>query len=132
MFFTTLSFVRLMNSKPCAHGINALNTHTNKKILITSFVLYYTSMKKLISQKILEYTAIFEPADEGGYTASIPALPGCVSEGDTFEEAVAMIKDAMEGYLAVMKEEGKEIPEEKSDIIITKVTVDNPSSYTGV
>ena len=80
-----------------------------------------------LSQKILEYTAIFEPAEEGGYVVTIPALPGCISEGDTFEEAAAMIKDAMEGYLAVLNDEGKEIPVEKSDVIITKVTVDNPS-----
>ena len=90
-------------------------------------------MKKQISKKILKYTAIFEPSEEGGYVVSIPALPGCVSEGDTFEEAVTMVKDAMQGYLAVLKEQGKEIPEEKSDIIITKVTVDNPvSSYASV
>lgn len=84
-------------------------------------------MKKRLSQKILEYTAIFEPVEEGGYVVTVPALPGCISQGDTFEEAVTMIKDAMQGYLAVMNETGKEIPEEKSDVIITKVTVDNPS-----
>ena len=83
-------------------------------------------MNKSLAKKILEYTAIFEPAEEGGYTVSIPTLPGCISEGDTFEEAVAMIKDALQGYLEVLNQEGKEIPEEKSDVIITKVTVDNP------
>lgn len=82
-------------------------------------------MKK-ISQKILKYTAIFEPAEEGGYVVSVPALPGCMSEGDTFEEAVEMIKDAMEGYLYVLKKEGQEIPKEPGDIVITKVTVPDP------
>ena len=90
-------------------------------------------MKKQLSQKILEYTTIFEPAEEGGYVVSVPALPGCISEGDTFEEAVTMIKDAVQGYLAVMNDQGKEIPQEKSDVIITKVTVDNPTNpYAGV
>lgn len=60
-------------------------------------------MKKQLSQKKLKYTAIFEPAEEGGYVVSIPALPGCISEGDTFEEALTMIKDAMQGYLAVAR-----------------------------
>ena len=37
----------------------------------------------------------FEVAEEGGYVVSVPELPGCVTEGDTFEEAIAMIEDAM-------------------------------------
>lgn len=83
-------------------------------------------MTKKISQKILKYTAIFEPAEEGGYTVSVPALPGCVTEGDTFEEAVEMVKDAMEGYLAVLKEEGEDIPEETDEVVVTKVGVPSP------
>lgn len=38
-------------------------------------------------QKVLKYEVIFEEAEEGGYTAYVPFLPGCISEGDTFEEA---------------------------------------------
>lgn len=66
-------------------------------------------MSKKISQKVLKYTAIFEPAKEGGYVVSVPALPGCMSQGDTFEEAVVMIKDALTGYLFVMKKEGQKV-----------------------
>lgn len=84
-------------------------------------------MKKQIAQKILEYTVIFEPADEGGYVVSVPALPGCVTQGETFEEATVMIKDAMEGYLAVLEEEGEDIPQEKSDVVITKISVPSPA-----
>ena len=43
----------------------------------------------------------FEVAEEGGYVVSVPELPGCLTEGDTFEEAVAMIEDAMQGWLQV-------------------------------
>lgn len=43
-------------------------------------------MAKKISQKILKYTAIFEPAEEGGYVVSVPALPGCATQGETFEK----------------------------------------------
>lgn len=83
-------------------------------------------MSKKISKKVLKYTVIFEPAEEGGYVVSVPALPGCVTEGNTFEEAVYMIKDAMKGYLHVMKKEGLEIPEEIEDIVVTKVSVPEP------
>lgn len=49
---------------------------------------------------------------EGGYTISVPSLPGCISFGSTFEEAMEMIKDAMTGWLAVAREEGLPIPEQ--------------------
>ena len=51
------------------------------------------------TKKIYNFTAIFEPAEEGGYVAYIPALSGCATQGDTFEEAEIMAKDAIEGYL---------------------------------
>ena len=42
---------------------------------------------------------LFEPSDEGGYTAFVPALPGCISEGDTLEEARRNIREAIQLYL---------------------------------
>ena len=42
---------------------------------------------------------VLEPSDEGGYTAYIPSLPGCISEGDTIEEAMSNIREATELYL---------------------------------
>lgn len=83
-------------------------------------------MSKKISKEILKYTAIFEPAEEGGYVVSVPALPGCITQGETFEEAVEMIKDAMDGYLYVLKKEGLEIPKEDEDIVVTKVSIPEP------
>ena len=84
-------------------------------------------MKKQKVAKVLKYTVVFEPAEEGGYVASVPALPGCMSQGDTFEEAVKMIKDAISGYLAVLKDKGEEIPNESEGIVISKVEVFQPS-----
>lgn len=83
-------------------------------------------MAKRITKRILNYTAIFEPQEEGGYVVSVPAIPGCVTQGDTFEEAVEMIKDALEGCLAVLKEEGQEIPKETEDVVVTKIAVPEP------
>ena len=80
-------------------------------------------MSEVVSKKILKYTVIFEPAEEGGYVASVPALVGCATQGETFEEAVSMVQDAISGYIAVLKEEGQEIPTEKGDIVVTKVAV---------
>lgn len=83
-------------------------------------------MARKISQKILKYTAIFEPASEGGYVVSVPALPGCATQGETFEEAVEMIKDAIQGYVAVLKSEDQEVPQEIEDVVVTKVSVPMP------
>lgn len=42
---------------------------------------------------------VLQPSDEGGFTAMVPALPGCISEGDTREEALANAREAIELYL---------------------------------
>ena len=47
---------------------------------------------------------LFEPSEEGGYTAFVPALPGCISEGDTLEEARHNIREAIELYLEPVEE----------------------------
>ena len=50
-------------------------------------------------QNILEYTAVFQEEDKGGFSVWIPDLPGCASQGDTFEQALKNIKEAIELYL---------------------------------
>ncbi|QKQ72538.1 type II toxin-antitoxin system HicB family antitoxin [Nostoc sp. TCL240-02] len=49
----------------------------------------------------MKIRAIIHPAEEGGYWAEVPALPGCITEGDTKEEVMANLKDAIEGWLEV-------------------------------
>jgi len=59
-------------------------------------------MKKQITHKIYQYTAIFEPDEKsGGFTVTIPSLPGCISEGDSFEEALQNIQEAASLYKEV-------------------------------
>lgn len=76
---------------------------------------------KEAAQKIYNFTAIFEPAEEGGYVVYVPALPGCATQGETFEEAAAMIKDAVEGYLLSLQDMKEAIPLEPEKIIIAKI-----------
>ena len=49
----------------------------------------------------MKIRAIIHPAEEGGYWAEVPALPGCITEGDTIEEVTNNLKDAIEGWLEV-------------------------------
>ena len=55
-------------------------------------------MKKT-QKKILDFNAVFLEETEGGYSVIIPSLPGCFSQGDTFEEAIKNAKEAIELYL---------------------------------
>lgn len=64
------------------------------------------------------FKVILEPQPEGGYTAFVPELPDVISEGETKEEAIANIKDAIEGYVLAMKDMGWALP------VVEEVTVD--------
>jgi predicted RNase H-like HicB family nuclease len=57
----------------------------------------------------MKLKVILEPSDEGGYTVYVPSLPGCISEGDTMEEALANIREAIDLYLE--EEEPLALPE---------------------
>lgn len=48
---------------------------------------------------------VLEPSDEGGYTVYVPSLPGCISEGDTREEAIANIREAIDLYLEPVEDD---------------------------
>jgi len=64
---------------------------------------------------MLTYSVELKPQKEGGYTVTVPALPGCISEGDTAEEALTNIKDAVEGYIQVLIKHKRKIPLEFSE-----------------
>jgi len=55
--------------------------------------------------KVLEYNAIFEREEDGGYSVWIPSLPGCCSQGDSFEDALDNVKEAIELYLEDAEED---------------------------
>jgi predicted RNase H-like HicB family nuclease len=61
----------------------------------------------------VSYRVLLRKEPEGGYTAIVPTLPGCVTFGDTIEEAIAMAKEAIELYLESLKSHGEEIPTEE-------------------
>ncbi|TET40289.1 MAG: type II toxin-antitoxin system HicB family antitoxin [Dehalococcoidia bacterium] len=57
-----------------------------------------------------QFRVILELNELGGYTVTVPILPGCVSEGDTKEEALANVKEAIELYLESLQADGEPIP----------------------
>ena len=52
---------------------------------------------------ILQFNVIFQSEDEGGFTAVVPSLPGCISYGKTLAQAKEMVADAINGYLVSLK-----------------------------
>lgn len=80
--------------------------------------------RKTLKRKIYQYTAVFEPDSEiGGYTVTIPSLPGCISEGDTFEEALKNIQEASSLYLEVKKKHKEKIMKEAPGVFTAPVQV---------
>ena len=64
-----------------------------------------------IIKSMAKFLVYLEAAEEGGYIASCPQLPGCVTQGETVEEAMAMVKDAIQGYIASLQKHGEPIPQ---------------------
>jgi antitoxin HicB len=56
-----------------------------------------------MDQKILTYRILLSEEPEGGFTVTVPALPGCVTYGETLEESMSMAKEAIEGYTEVLQ-----------------------------
>ena len=59
---------------------------------------------------VLNYKVLLRKENEGGYTVTVPTLPGCVTYGATIDESLLMVKEAVEGYIESLKEHGEAIP----------------------
>jgi predicted RNase H-like HicB family nuclease len=72
----------------------------------------------------VRYPIILTPdLEDGGFVAECPTIPGCVSEGNTIEEAMANIRDAIRGCLAVLREKGEPPPDPPREALLATVEV---------
>lgn len=62
----------------------------------------------------LTYKILLHKAPEGGFTVNVPALPGCITEGDSLEEAMSMAKEAIELYIEELEYRGEPIPDDSN------------------
>ncbi len=69
--------------------------------------------------KLLRYKILLRKEPEGGYTVIVPSLPGCITYGDTIEEAINMAKEAIELYIESLKAHGEEVPTEDGTLEYT-------------
>jgi len=94
----------------------------------SSKLWYICCIYKKHMRKKLNYTAIFEPSAEGGFDVSFPDFPGCVTFGNTFEEAEKMAKDVLNLWLEELTASNEEFPINKSSAIIANIEVSAPLS----
>jgi len=76
----------------------------------------------------MKYVAVLQRESNGGYVVSVPVLPGCVSQGDNQDEALANIREAMELYLEDCRLAGDPIPEEDSVAYVELTTSGNSAA----
>lgn len=80
-----------------------------------------------MKQTVLKYDVVFEEQEVSGYTVTVPSLPGCISEGDTFEEAKINISEAITAYLESLAKDGENISQTDTNIFIGQVSVVQPT-----
>jgi predicted RNase H-like HicB family nuclease len=64
---------------------------------------------------------ILYPGEDGYWVAECPSLPGCISQGQTREETILNIREAIQGYIAALEEDGLQVPEERFQAILVAV-----------
>ena len=73
----------------------------------------------------MRYSIVLEPDPEGrGYTVRVPALPGCITEGSTREEAITNAREAIEGFIEGLIKAGDAVPHETQPAEIATITLD--------
>ncbi|MBN1344984.1 MAG: type II toxin-antitoxin system HicB family antitoxin [Phycisphaerae bacterium] len=75
---------------------------------------------------MMKYHIVLRPEPEGGFTVTVPALPGCVTWGKTVKQARRMARDAIEAYLESLAKHGEAIPHD-DDVLNTTVDVSPPA-----
>ena len=64
---------------------------------------------------------VIYPGEDGYWVAECPSLPGCVSQAETKQEAVHNIREAIDGYIVALKEDGLSVPEEHFEALLLAV-----------
>ena len=75
------------------------------------------------------YTILLHPdPEEGGYTVTVPALPGCVTQGETLEEAIAMAREAISLHIEGLVASGRPVPDGDEGTQAITIAVDAPAA----
>ncbi len=75
--------------------------------------------------RVLSYRVLLKKEPEGGYTVTVPSLPGCITYGETIDEAIKMVREAIELYIESLREHNEEIPTENETLEYMLAIEDN-------
>lgn len=67
--------------------------------------------------KIMQFNVLFRPEPEGGFTATVPSLPGCITYGKTLSQAKEMAEDAITGYIASLKKHQQKVSSDEGSFV---------------
>ena len=86
---------------------------------------------KKIKSNILTFNAVFLGEEDGGYSVSIPALPGCFTQGRTFDEAISQAQEAISAFITVLARRGKRIPTERARVspFVVSILIPNQKAF---
>ena len=88
-------------------------------MLAGGFLLEWSTRSPLL-RAIMRQVIIY-PGEDGYWVAECPSLPGCVSQGESRDEAIANIKEAIEGYVEALVEDGLPVPEDRFEALLVAV-----------
>ncbi len=71
----------------------------------------------------MEYSVVVHEAEEGGFWVEVPALPGCYSQGESLEETLKNVREAISLYLEVIRDEGQDAPNDADVVFQVSVAV---------
>jgi predicted RNase H-like HicB family nuclease len=74
----------------------------------------------------MEYVLVIHEAEEGGYWAEFPALPGCYTQAETIDEVIKRAPEAVESHVQALREDGQEVPSE--NLLVMTVRLPEPSA----
>ena len=91
------------------------------------------ALNRPLATKHLTFTAVFEPAEEGGYVVTFPAIPDLASQGETLDEARTISEDCLRCYLGGLAADGRPLPDGEAarDAVREAITVDLEAASAG-
>ena len=87
-------------------------------ITLIYYFLYLSILLYLIKELYMKYRIYIEQDEDGMFTAEVPSLPGCISQGKTRAELIQNIKEAISGYLESLRKHGEPVPPAITEEII--------------
>ena len=78
---------------------------------------------EVLSGLVMRFSVVVHQAEEGGFWVEVPALPGCYSQGESVDDALGNVQEAIELYLEVLGDEGRDAPNDADVVFQVSVAV---------